>query len=308
MRRYVSREMGLNVKAHSEIDFVDIVINGDTKLFLDPCLIELCEDRWALSARATMESYFKRFYEIYRNNEGIESKRQLFAHPHEINATKLGHGKGDNGKAKTTEGMIEAFNGVESLFSKKIKLSHPIDLPLFIKGFAEDCLSDMLTNVLFKVLNDFTLDQCEKHNVHISQVPEEYYYWDYLTNDWMPYKGNCLIVDSKVILLVPKWFVRKNFYYNVRQYFSRIILEKLQQEQAWTDKKGKVKFPSKKSLRDKIIYGDRSQYLTVIEYTEREPALLDLYHKRIPQFYVDKGMNDEMLDRFLYRAHKKQAS
>ncbi len=308
MRRYISRELGLNVKSHSEIDFVDIIVNGDTKLFLDPCLIELCQDRWALSAKASMGSYFKRFYEVYRNDEGIESKRQLFAHPNEINATKLGHGNGDNGKAKTTEGIIEAFIGVESLFSKNIKLSHPIDLPLFIKGFAEDCLSDMLTNVLFKVLNDFTLDQCNKYNVRTSQLSEEYYYWDYVTNDWLPYQGNCLIIDKKVILLVPKWFVRKRFYYNVNQYFSRIILEKLQQEQAWIDKKGKVKVPSKKSLKDKLLYGDRNKYLTVIEFTEKDPLLLEVYHKRMPQFYVDKGMNDEMLDNVLYRKNKKQAS
>jgi len=308
MKDHISKEMGLNINSHSEIEFVDVIINDDTKLFIDPCLIDTYKDEWAVSAQATIESYFSRFYEIYRNCEGDESKIRLFAHPHEINATKLGHGNGDNGKAKTTEGMIGTFVGVESLFSKRVNLSHPIDLPLFIKGFAEDCLSDMLTNILFKVLNDFTLLQCEKYGVSPSKVPKEYYYWDIHTRDWMLYQGNCLVIRNKVILLVPKWFIRKRFYYNANQYFSRIILEKLQQDNAWIDKKGKVKKPSKKSLKHEILQGGRSVVLAAIEYTKKDPSLLDGYHSRIPRFYADKGMNDEMLDNVLYGIRKKQIS
>ncbi len=302
MRRNISKELGLDINSHSQIEFVDITLNDDTKLFLDPCLIEIHNDKWALSAKATMDSFFGRFYQIYRDRESYANKLKLFAHTHEINATKFGYGNGNNGKAKTPEGMIATFSRIDDLIGKKINLSHPIDLPLLIENFAEDCLSDMLTNILFKVLNDFTLDQCEKCGVIPAKAPKIYYYWDYQSNDWLPYQGNCLVIDKKVILLVPKWFIRQNYYYNTSQYFSRVILEKIQQEKAWIDPKGKEVKPSKKSLEQEIIHVNKDKLLSVISYTEKDPSLLIGYHKGIPKVYADKGMKDEALDKILYGA------
>jgi len=300
MKKHISAYLDSNISSHSQIEFVDIVLNSDTKLFIDPCLIDTHQDKWALAAQASIGNYFEKFYNVYRTQQTNTEKFKLFFHTHEINATKLGYGNGNNGKAKTPEGMVATFSVIDSLFSHRLNLSKAVDLPLFISGFAEDCLSDMLTNIIFKVLNEFTLEQCEKFGFASVPIPRQYYYWDCQISDWMPYQGKCLCIDNKVVLLVPKWFIRQRYYYNTSQYFSMVILSKLQKEKTSFDADGKELKPTKKSLKKEIIHYNKDILSAAIEYTGKEPSLLTEYHNRIPRDYADKGMDDEMLDEIIY--------
>ena len=300
MKTHISTLFGLNITSHSQIEFVDIRIDKDTKLFIDPCLIDIRKDKWSLAAKLTIDNYYKKLYSIYRNRKNDIVKLNLFAHSHEINDTRFGYGNGSNGKAKTPEGMLETFKGMDNLFLKRVNLTHPIDLSLFIQDFAEDCLSDMLTNILFKVLNDFTLEQCEKYGFKTMTPAKKYYYWDREIGDWKTYEGKCMVYQNKVFLLVPKWFVRQRFYYNINQYFSMVILEKLKEDNTVVDMKGKVFKPAKKTLRGNILHKNPDILSASINYTKENPDLLNGYHSQIPLFYSNRGMTDDNLDKILY--------
>lgn len=295
----VSDAIGLEVVSHSEIEFVDIDLNSDTKLFLDPCLIEFGKNKWAIDAKITINSYFDKFYELYKNNAPSNEKLELFRHAHEINATKLGYGSGRNGHAKTPKGMLETFSPVGNIIGDKIGLKYASDLAIFIRGFAEDCLSDMLTNILFKVLCEFTVDQCDKYGVPTSDSVKKYYYWDHIESRWKLYTGKCLVIEGEVILFVPKCFVRNRFYFNSAQYFTRVILERKQQEESSTDDQGKTSRPSKTSLRKKY-QAKNSTLDTIMNFTKNSPDYLTEYHSRLPSLYIEKGLDDEYLDKILY--------
>lgn len=229
---------------------------------------------------------------------------ELFEHLHEINSTKLGYGSGKNGKAKTSMGMIETFSNLEDLLDESIPLNQPIDLPIFIKKFDKDCLSDMLTNILLKILMEFTLEICDKYNVATTDIPKKFYYWDTDEKNWKVYTGKCLLIEKEAILLVPKWFVRKRFYYNINHYFSMVILEKHQEKESWVNEEGKKIFPTKKSLKENLIHNNNNNnddiVLTVINETKQDSTLLDEYHDKIPHSYLNKKMKDEELDELLY--------
>lgn len=299
-RKHIARKLGLKISSHEDIDFVDIALYKDTELFIDPCLIDAKSDIWSIRFKEIIDDYFNEFYSMYRLKKSRDHKLKMFEHAHEINATKLGYGNGRNGKAKTAEGMLETFSDINRLLNINIELSHPIDLTVFIEDFAEDCLSDMITNILFKALNDFTLEQCKKYGFKTEKPEKQYYYWDINTSTWAEYKGECLIVDNEVILLVPKHLVRHKFYYNTNQYFSMIILEKIREDNQWISN-GKVKKPTKKSLRKKIITKDKNSLIAAIEYTKATPKLLNSYHDQIPYFYDTRGMDDESLDYYVYK-------
>jgi len=306
---HFSAKHNLNINSHSEIDFIDIVLNDDRKLFIDPCLIEVNNGYWAKSAQATINSFFKYFYQSYRNKSSKEQKLELFSHAHEINATKLGYGNGNNGHAKTAEGLLDLFGDLDRLLKRNLAMSHPIDLSIFISDFAEDCLSDMLTNILFLHLNNFTLVQCKKYNIKIldtesQKVPKEYFYWDVATSPWHEYKGPCLLVNDELILLVPKVIVRNKFYYNISQYFSRIILENMQEDRQVISKDGKVLKPTKKSLKENIKNSGNTYLDYSIDYSLKKSHLLDLHHRRIPEFYQGKCLPDNILDKIVYRKSK----
>lgn len=299
MLTHISEVMKLHVASHSEIDFVDVVLSPDTKLFLDPCLIEMSTDVWSTQAQRSISSYFDCFYSLYRQRASNSIKIELFQHAHEINATKLGYGSGHNGKAKTPEGMLVTFSPIESLFQNGIDLRYASDLPIFIRNFAEDCLSDMLTNILFKMLSDFTIEQCRKHNVELHPIPKEYHYWDIETSTWQPYRGECLLADGKVILLVPKHFVRQRYYFNTTQYFQRVILGKLQENESWVDASGKQQKPSKDDLSKKYRGGSSTLDCSV-KLTREKPSYLLTYHLILPSLYTGQGMSDEKIDEILY--------
>ena len=299
MPTHISQKMGLHINSHSEIEFVDIVLSPDKKLFLDPCLIEMGKDSWSIQAQGSISSYFDCFYGLYRQGASMKSKLDMFEHAHEINATKLGYGSGHNGKAKTAEGMIITFTPIESLLNSGINMQYANDLPIFIRNFAEDCLSDMLTNILFKVLSDFTLEQCRKKGIETKSITEKCYYWDIETSSWQLYRGECLIVDGDIILLVPKHFVRQRYYFNTTQFFSRVILGKIQEDESWVDSSGKKQKPSKKDLRNKYK-GDSSTLDCSIEFTRKNPSYLLNYHQILPSLYSVQAMSDEKLDKIVY--------
>lgn len=294
---HISKYLGLDVSSHSEIDFVDITLK-DTKLYLDPCLIEENDDEWSQKADVVIKSYFKEFYGKYRGNATKEQLIEFFKHSSEINCTKLGSGNGNNGNCKTAEGMYETFKVIPSLIQKNINLTHAIDLQLLIKGIAEDRLSDIITNALFKVLNDFTIEQCNKYGIPLQTKKDEYFYWNEKLNNWTKYEGEFLVIEGKVILLVPKNFVRRKYFYNASQYFSKVIIDNLRREKEWQDEKSK---PFKKSeIKQKILAQKEKIKIASTYYTELSPSLLSDYHNIINNSTKKIGLPDDKLDEILY--------
>lgn len=53
-KRFISDEWKLNKKGHENYEFVDVAINDDNLLFIDPCLIENAVDAWSIKAAAHM--------------------------------------------------------------------------------------------------------------------------------------------------------------------------------------------------------------------------------------------------------------
>lgn len=285
---------------HSNFEFIDVDTSYDTELFIDPCLIEASNDDFCKKCQKVINDYFDSFYNLYRNKCSYAQKVEMFSHAHEINATKLGYGSGNNGKAKTAEGMIETFEGIEDLVEQNVPLKKAIDLPLFIRDFAEDCLSDMLTNILFKELSEYTLRQAEAYSISTNNITDTFYYWDSSLHKWAQYKGRGLYVGGKLILLVPKHIVRHKYYYNTEQYFRSVILAKKQQEQTTVDNKGRESKPSKKSLRESLIKTN-GDVLAISEHeTKADPSLLERYHDSVGVAYSNRGMSDIELDDWTY--------
>ena len=72
----------INKKSHCEIEFVDIILTKDLKLFIDPTLIETWDSKWAASAQLVMKSYFDNLFDAYRNHDGLH-KIYMMEHCHE---------------------------------------------------------------------------------------------------------------------------------------------------------------------------------------------------------------------------------
>ena len=107
------------------------------------------------------------------------------------------------------------------------------------------------------------------------------------------------MIEGQLALLVPKGVVRNRYYFTTSQYFSRIILGKIQDDESWVDAKGKTQKPAKKQLREKY-QGAENVRDCAIRFTSKTPQYLSDYHGQLPGLYAGQGMTDEKLDAILY--------
>lgn len=301
MKEHISSLLGYSQLGHSQFDFVDINVLDDQKLFIDPCLLSTSQDEWCKNAAQVLEDFFDKFYEAYRNND-TETKIKLLSHASEINYTRLGYGNGENGHGNTSDGLIATFTSLETLVVNNPFITKAMDLPVYVPGFSEDGLSDMITNIIHKQLNDYTLEQLEVAGKNPNSE-DTFYTWDITNSDWKEITCPCYrYLGRDKILLTPKKIVRKRYFFNVNQFLMRVILERAKNETAYTNEKGKISFrTTKKALKNAIQKVDRRwRYSFTKTKSIEDPSYIKDYHNVIPNLYYGRGMSDLELDNFIY--------
>lgn len=91
--------------------------------------------------------FFDCLFSTYRHHN-TKLIKLLLPHAGEQNGTRLGYGRGDNGKGNTAEGLEKIFCPLEELITKIKTISKPEDLSVFIPGFAEDGMSGFIDKYL----------------------------------------------------------------------------------------------------------------------------------------------------------------
>ncbi len=289
---HISAHLGLP-PGHSHFPFVDVTTRSDTRLFLDPCLIERGQDDFSRYSTALISDFEDKLYWDMRH--GRWDSTTVFDEAHEINDTKLGYGTGYNGKGKTPRGMRDSLRGLCKLANSIPTISRIQDISVFVEDFAEDCMSDLLTNILRLNLSLFTADLMhtygkEPAGIHMIKS------WDLQTHNWVEIEQPYWTVSGQKILLVPKWWVRKNFLFKAHQYLYGVIIERMKREPGYENL---AKIDVWKNMeRD----SEHWEYAKVIEYTQEHPDALNDYHVRMPNYYNRSAgcMDDNDLDRAVY--------
>ncbi|MBQ6950375.1 MAG: hypothetical protein IJN44_02655 [Clostridia bacterium] len=292
-KMYISTYLGVP-RGHKNFDFVDITTNTDTELFIDPCLIEFGKDRFSQEAAMTFSDFADRLYREMRASRWRGSS--IFDEAHEVHETRLGYGNGHNGKGKTPQGMRNSLNELCRLVKDIPTISCIQDIPVFVKDFAEDCMSDLLTNILRRLLSQFTAEQME----HYGCNPDGYHtirYWDCECHDWALSQEPYWLVNGRKVLLVPKRWVRKNFLFKAHQYLFVVILERLKEEPAFLD------LPKQVIWKNIERNSPHWEYDKVKAYTRENPEALEEYHQRMPLYYARSygTMSDDELDEAVYQ-------
>ena len=292
MKKFVSDICNKKIKGHSNYDFADVAVNSDNLLFIDPVLIETKKNKWCKEAKEIITSFFDELYKAYKENNR-KRKKELLLHAREQNATHLGYGSGSNGKGNTAEGLLNLFKPLEKLITKIPTIEKDVDLVVLLPGFAEDGLSDLLTNILHKHLNDYTLEQMKKYGMNSIET-KKFWSWNQEKAYWEELEKPVCCVDGRELLLVPKCILRKNYLFGTGQYFSRIIIERIREEGGYMID-GKP-IPKKEIIKSKRHSGKYWQYNEVTSYTQKNNDALDEYHSE-----KYSRLSDSQLDEIIYR-------
>lgn len=290
---YLNNYIKLNCKGHENFEFVDVNLNTDNCIFIDPALIERADDEWCINANKYIQSFFDCLFVALKNDH----INDLFDHVHEQNATKLGYGNGNNGKGKTANGLEVSLKELKTLVHEIPTISKGEDVCIFIKNFAKDGMSDLLTNILHEQLNEFTAQQMEKFGI-VSSGEKTFWTWNIINSKWHQITRKSWFYEGKELLMVPNWIVRKNYLFNVDRYLYTVIAERIKIDNDWQNmtKEDVIKNMSKNN-DDKYW-----RYATAIEYSKKYPEVLEEYHKKIPMSYNRKKnlMTDKDLDLIIY--------
>lgn len=300
MKRHISQVLNLGTKKHKNYDFVDVNLNHDQELFIDPCLLGVNHDKWCRKAVVIVNSYFEQFYEAYRKSD-YSKKHELLSNCHELNHTKLGYGNGRNGHGNTPEGLIEDFKPLEEYINEIDTISESIDICVLIVGFNEDGLSDMLTNILHLHLNDYTLEILDSYGIKPNSQ-DTFYFWNEELLEWKQATMPCYKIDNKKILLTPKRIVRRRYLFSANHFLQSVILENDKMAGMTIDADGKATYTkTKKELKSEIPRKSKNWRYDYNHYRSvSDSGHLQKYHNIITSLYVDRGLDDSTLDRLIY--------
>lgn len=270
-------------KSQVELDFVDIFVDGDIPLFVDPYFISRRNDEWSINATKEIREFFQKIIENINTNPKL--CKYMLEHLNEPNETRLGLSRGKpNGKGINKKQANDLYNKLSK--SKAVTTGFIQDISeceLMVEGIGDDKISDMTINIIRKYLIDYTQEQCENLNIKMYNVPSGFI-WNKETERWENKYVELPYVNNKKIILVPKWIVVQTPIINSSEYYNKEVLEYLQREHINANSslvetlKSGEKRVTKKKLKEQSQYKLKKDFLYKI--SNEHPELLDQYRKR----------------------------
>jgi len=274
-------------KSQCELDFVDINLYKDMKLYIDPFAISIQDNEFSSKCNLLIINYFETILNYINNKQdSLGIKTLINPEPRE---THLGVSKvlNKNGKGGRGIGYTEAkklFNKIlQSKASKTGLLNDLSDLSLFVEGIGRDKISDMTTNIIRKELILYTQAQCEIHNIKIQKRPSGKY-WNIKQKMWSQEYLDLPICNEQIIILVPKYIVRYDLEMNSEEYRSKFVLEFLQAEHLRADdslvsilKNNKGEEINRKVYKKTVdeYYPKNKDFLA--EFSHKNPEIIEEY-------------------------------
>jgi len=257
----LSTYLKLGVTQH-EIDFVDIDIENDTPLFIDPHFLASRCDPWSRDATGSIRSFFRHFLTLVRSGNQ-ELALELFLSLREPNETRLGLSKGrSQGRGVGHDDAAKIFKSLLASKAVQTGLVEDIeDCRLFVDGVDKDKTSDMTTNIIRRQLITYTQRQCKLWKIPMTPDVPSGKLWNRAEKKWEEIHTEMFVVGSNKLLLVPKAIVAYSLSYTPQCYHQHFVLNYLQSYhlkigsalvKERRPKKGRerVRYVTKKSLKE----------------------------------------------------------
>ncbi|WP_281986500.1 hypothetical protein [Aquimarina aggregata] len=191
------------------LDFVDIKLNTDNLLFIDPRLIENADDDIAKQMQIRIEAFWGELIKRVKSKD-VKKIYSLLSGLSEPNETRLGYAfskpRGNSVAEKLKPKIVDAIRRNKAV--RTGVLSHFADVELFIEDIGSDRISDITTKIIKEVLIEYTQQQSRLHkNILLKEVVQDDIF-DYKELKWVKKKVKLPVYDNKPILFVPKNIVR----------------------------------------------------------------------------------------------------
>ncbi|HDX8437980.1 TPA: hypothetical protein RQN11_003570 [Aeromonas dhakensis] len=267
-------------KTQPYLDFVDIRLDTDIPVFLDPTSIKALDSTWGNELSSLLQSFFETVLNHIKNGNHTKAQN-LLSSLNERNEFHLGYSKGESrGHAF---GALSAKSVWGALSKSQASLTGLLqdleDTCLLINGIGTDMISDAVCNILRGPLIRYTQDMCRYYDIPLVNGVESGPIWNPIKEVWENSFVSLPVTDYGKIILVPKVLVRQKVSYKYDEYYRHYLLPEMQLEELRARsslvellQNGSERV-TKKALMEK--YG--SDKLAVVKETLKRPHILEEY-------------------------------
>lgn len=268
-------------RTQPELDFVDVDVVGDLRVFLDPRALRLLPTDWGHHCVYLIQSYFQAVLDALHASRTSEGLR-LLGRLREPNETHLGL-SADEARGRAL-GPLSAQNLWDALASSEAAetglLEDLEDTILMVEGISSDIVSDITTNVIREPLILYTQIACDTYGIPVVDDVDSGPLWNPDELEWENRHERLPMAHGRKLLLVPKAIVRLSMDYDVDEYYRDFILQDLRlgEISANTELVHVVKRTGLPRVTNKDLiekYGRGKHVVT--ELTRKKPELLDRY-------------------------------
>jgi len=277
-----SEHYGLR-KCQAELDFVDIPLDTDIRLFVDPYALTVETDPWFIECSNLVIGFFERVIGSIRAGDEATVAHMLL-NLHEPNETHLGFSSGrPSGRGVGTDQARDLYERLQDSRAAQTGLLKDLtDCELVIPGISSDKISDMTINILRGKLVEYTGLQCSQLGLPTRRVGSGRY-WDPQRRNWVNRYAALPVYRDRRIVLVPKAGVRYRLAADYQEYYRGFVLDYLQAEHLHA---GSSLVTLLKSGRRKVFKKDlRTEYPctkeNLFEFSKEHPEVLDEYKKSL---------------------------
>ncbi|NMH68028.1 hypothetical protein HF072_04475 [Bacillus sp. RO3] len=300
---------------HQEnFDFVNIRIDSDNKLFIDPTRIRVEDSNFFQKYNVIIQDFFNTIFDLYSNGETSRAK-QFFRSSGESNEIYLGYTEGfPRGNGNSEESLTKIFDYVHSkgLLNDNI-VGRIEDFHVFIPDFGKDLLSDLVASLIKAELIYFTQGQCEKYGITLSHQ-FNFPYWDHKSHDWKQGEELLPEYNGYPIVLLPKDIVVSKYIYDANRYWAQVVSVWRQERHRDADtdlhrnRPEREDFASKKEIRrEEIKEKNISEKEYLIDMTRENFEMIERFRANIEN--TQRGTNsnkmlDEELEKFIEESYE----
>lgn len=257
-------------KEQLELDFVDIPIEWDIQLFIDPYAIANQYNRRSIETHNKIIHFFNLVLE-YIQKRNIEEALYMLWNLNECHDIHFWFSKKDRwGKGIWENQWQQLYDALKN--SKAVAtwfLEDLEDCSLLIEWISNDKISDITVRIILDKLIEYTQEQCDLWGIPMEQVPSDSYR-NSEKRKWEQKYVSLPIINigktRKRIVLIPKHIARYKLLLDADEYYNHYMLNFLQEAYVRagdslcrTLKTGEIRPPHKKVLRK--IHRNTKEYL-----------------------------------------------
>ena len=267
-------------RGQASLDFVNVNLRGDTRVFVDPHSIRVLPGQWTEWCVSLLQSYFRSLLAAIKASDQTEASR-LLAGLREPNETRLGMSIGRPRGSGIGQGLArQIYRAFATSAASTTGLLEDLeDTILLIDGIDRDRISDITTNVIREPLIEYTQRVARQYEIPLTEGVPSGHAWNAETSRWEQDFVALPRTPYGKVLLVPKAIVRRDPLYDASEYEHDFIIPYLRDVELDARsslvqilKNGRLRV-TKKDLRAK--YGSGKDLNRRI--TEEKPTLLARY-------------------------------